>query len=428
MKQDIPILSLYLTIFGFLSAIYVLILGGTSIVFYLAIGIVPLILFLRIEHGVLIIYKRQFDKLYIGIFLSSIGTILSAIFFTDYAEQWIWQAIVFFIYYSVLFVLYILLNSISTNHIFCFYKGLKCCILLQILYGYIQYFIYKISGIDLNELIFDKILNLGENMSHYNYNELVPSGFSWHPGTYAPLLAIGYCMFFNDIRVKLLIVVISALTQSSTCILGIFVCVALDILNSSPWAKKKIKKKKIFVIVIAILVSSIVIVSTDLINVLVDSFVRLIMRTIGSDATVIVDLSSYYHKRYFTGLWEIIKEANIMQLLFGCGYGCSGYAFVKVFSQYVNSSPWDVESQIVADLLSRGIIGFSFTYAWIVRIIHKGMKIDKRYVICMSAILAESITYNVCFFWVLIFEMILYISIKNEFNIWEVNTITNRNK
>ena len=84
---------------------------------------------------------------------------------------------------------------------------------------------------------------------------------------------------------------------------------------------------------------------------------------------------------------------------------------------------WEVESQIIADLINHGIVGFMLLYYWIIRIAIKGYKIDRRYSICITGILIESITYNVRFMWVLLFIMFLWISILKNKNIWIADNI-----
>lgn len=421
MNKKSVIINIYMIILGFLSPVYILMVNGTSfIVYLLLLGFVVLFIHMFTSNKAKI-RKNRIDTLYFWIFLSSISTLLSAVLFME-IDQWKWQAITFFIYYSIFYFFYFLLCNETSDFVSGYCSGLKKIIIVQVAFCYIQYIVYTVFGIDINDIVFNETLHMVEKASHFYYGEYVPTGFSWHPATLAPLLVIGYCFYYKNNFIKLFLIGAAILTKNSTCLLGIAVCIIYDIINSIMKVRREGSRlgwKSILSLLCVICLIAYFIVFTDFMQLFSDQLLRLFNRVLNNNISV-TDISTYYHVRYITGIWDIIKVANPLQILFGTGYGCSGYAFVKVFHQYTNIAPWDIECQVSADLISRGIIGFILTYIWIFKIIKKGKKIDHRYILCMVALLIQYFTYNICFMWVLIFQMIIYLAVREKINIWNL--------
>ena len=418
----------YFYIFGLLASVYILMIGGTSFVVYLTLAAIAVMLIGGAFANKLKISKRKFDSLYFAFFISSLFTLLSSRIYTSYPE-WKWQGFVFFIYYSILFAFYFLGKSEKADIVSPFICGLKVCVLIQVAYGYLQFLLYTVFSVDINNFLFNQTFHIVKEASHYNYGVLVPTGFSWHPGTLAPLLVIGYCLYKDKFYIKALIVGLAFLTQSSTCVIGVIAVVGLELvfrIIDRRKDNKKSQKRTIIGIGIAIVALVVALTATNIWELISFEISRLWFRFQNRYIASGSDLSTFYHMRYYTGLGEIASRSSFLQILFGVGGGCSGYPFVKVFSQYVSYMPWDVEAQIVADLIDYGIVGFSILYIWIFRLIKRGYKLDRRYAICLIAILAESVTYNVRFMWVLIFMMIMNISISAKINVWDIESFSHK--
>ena len=399
---------------GMVSPIYFLMVSGTQFIFFALIFVV--VFSLIKSRGMRINIIR--DRLYIIIFICSTISMLAGAIFNKEPDQWKWQAFVFWSNNVIIFAFYIIGSGFSERGIKAFFHGFKLCAICQVIYGYFQYFGYTFFKLDLNQVLFGKILGIDRAISHYNYGVLVPSGFSWHSGTFAPLLVILYCMSANSLLLKALILGIAALTQSSTCMLGVICCVFIDFVDKALKLKIKIRKKVFFYCIIAITIGILVLIKSGMIHIILSEIERLISRIL-TKSSINLDMSTYYHKRYYLGLADIAKESNVLQLLFGYGEGCSGYPFVKVFGQYTTSSPWVVESEIVNRLLNRGIIGFVLIYAWLIRLIKNGRKISKQYVKCFIALFLESVTYNIGFFWVIVVEIMLQLAVKKNIDVWQ---------
>ena len=408
-KYDVELLFL-----GVVSPIYFLMVRGTQFIFFALIFVIVFGFIKRRSLKINIIR----DRLYVLLFICSTVSMLSGAIFNIDPDRWKWQAIVFWIYNTIIFAFYIIGSGFSESGIKAFFYGFKLCAICQVIYGYFQYFGYTFFKLDLNQVLFGKILGIDRPLSHYNYGVLVPSGFSWHSGTLAPLLVILYCMSTNSPFLKTLILGIAALTQSSTCMLGVTCCVLIDSVDKLLNINVKAQKKTIAYFFIAATIGIWALIKFGMAHIILNEIKRLILRAL-TKSSISRDISSYYHKRYYFGLLDIAQKSNVLQLLFGYGEGCSGYPFVKVFGQYATNSPWVVESEIANRLLNRGIIGLVLTYAWLIRIVKKGRKISKEYVKCFAALFLESVTYNIGFFWVVVVEIMLQLAVKKNINIWQ---------
>lgn len=406
----------YLFLYGLLIPAFILFVKGTSLLYYLSAG--QIVLMIGIHKGRIKFSFKRLDILYTIFVGVSVFSTLSAVLYNE-PDQWKWQAFVFFVYSFLMFFVYAFLEKESTARIKRIVLGLRWGFLLNIILGYIQFFLYRFFRYDINEAIFGKILKTVSTASHYHYGELVPTGFTWHPGAFAPILVGAYCMFYDNYLVKLLILGISVLTKSSTCILGVIVCVLLEAAFRFYKARKQFRKRTVIVICAIVLILVFVFIQAGFVSMAVSEIERLFQRVQGIYAANRNDLSTYYHVRYYTGLREVLGHANPIQILFGVGGGCSGHAFMLVFGQYAGMAPWDVESQIVADMISYGLVGFAVLSLWMLRMIKYGSKIDKRYTMFLVSMIIMSFTYNVRFSWVLAFLFLISVFIRRKLNIWE---------
>ena len=55
---------------------------------------------------------------------------------------------------------------------------------------------------------------------------------------------------------------------------------------------------------------------------------------------------------------NVVKNSSIIQFLFGYGTGNSGYTMSNLYGQYVDLKSWVVETDVMNQIYSNGIIGF----------------------------------------------------------------------
>ena len=78
------------------------------------------------------------------------------------------------------------------------------------------------------------------------------------------------------------------------------------------------------------------------------------------------------------------------------------------------------ECDYINILVSRGIVGFISYYSLLVYIMLKGLKIDVRYFIFIFVILFQGFGYNIQFDYLLLVEIIMFISIRENINFFEI--------
>lgn len=361
---------------------------------------------------------KYIDKHYLFVYLIKIFTVIGAIYYS-WGLSWKRGAIIQFFWFSVYTVLYILISNTGEKLIKTFRKGIIVSIYIQIAWSFIQIILNKLFSIDINTIVFTNILSMVSEASQSKYGQLNISGLAWHPINMAPVLIIAYCMF-NKIYMKFIIIFLALTTNNSTVLIGLIVCVVLDIffaLRRMNKKKKTIKYTTLFVIFISVVVIIFVLLKTDFINKLISSFTYLYGRITGK----FYDGGSTAARiRYYTSLPEIFKLSSIYQILFGYGEGCSGYLMSVLFNQYTHLSSWAVECDVINILIGNGVLGFILFYWWLIKIVIKGLNIDKRYLICTVSLIICGITYNVQYDWVIIFEMFMVLSIKYNYNIFKI--------
>lgn len=296
-------------------------------------------------------------------------------------------------------------------------KALQLMCMTQLVWCLLQFLLYRIAGIDLNELIFVKTFHCVEVASLYRLNKFVPSGISWHPAILAPIFVLSYCMFDN-IGIKILILIDSVICDNSTALIGVITCFAFDIIRKCIkfLREKEISRKAVFAIIAVVIVFCILVIKSDIVGFALDKMIYTYQRIAG-----IVDDggSSLAHKRYFTAYPQVVKISSIPQILFGYGENCSGYPFQILFNQYVDVASWAVESDVMNILYSRGIIGFILYYTFLFFVGIKGSRINYKYLLFIVAVALEGITYNVQYEWVFLLEMILLISVINQYDFFD---------
>lgn len=287
-------------------------------------------------------------------------------------------------------------------------NAIKMVVLVELVWIFIQLLLYRLFGVDINQLIFVDLLHLVENASFIRSWIWYPSGLSWHSAVLAPLFVMGI-LFFDNPVIRILIVIESCVCGNRTTLLGVMCCLLLLLLKTMHMRKIKIEKEKIrLIIVILIAVAAILIVTGIGPKFLIKIFGN------GKDASTLAHFG--YYSDYFT----IIKESSLYQIIFGYGVGCSGYTITSLYGRYADGGTWAIESDFINILVSRGIIGFITYYWFLIRIMIKGFKIDYRYAIFIITVLFQGFGYNIQFDYLLLIEILMYILIENRVNFFDV--------
>lgn len=294
-------------------------------------------------------------------------------------------------------------------------KGLKIACCVQFVYMPIQYIVYHVGGVDINKLLFEDTLGIVKGASFIRDWVWYPSGFTNHSAILAPLLILGIILFGNA-YFRSLILLDAFISGSSSAIVG--VCVTLFLLFFSGMLDRnrtnKVKKTAVLSVAAIAILLALGIMYTDLLSMLADKISYIMTRLFGDSK----DSSTSAHLLYFYKYPYVFSKNTIIQNLFGCGYGCSGNIF-SILDNRVNIGSWSVESEIMDRIYSLGIVGFVLYYIFLIRILVKGYRIDRRYTIILIAIIIQGFGYNLQWDYVFLIEMIFYLCVKKEINFFE---------
>ena len=371
------------------------------------------VIFIIIQIGLqkkIIIMK---DKLIISLFVSWIISTLYS-FVSDIPTSYKMNSAIAIIYLiPTFFSISYCLGDMKNKY---FVEKIKKIIVIscsiQLIWCLLQFILYNFANIDLNQVIFSDILHVMENPSSYKFGVYNPSGMCWHPAFMAPIVIIAFSISESYI-IKILAIVDSIICNNATALIGISICLIVSIIISIiefvKKSQKKTQKKIILWILVMIIIFVPLIIHYNVFDIIQTKIVDIYQRSAG---LVNDGGSANAHIRYYTAFPEIVKKENIGKLLLGYGTSNSGFPISKILGQYTNLESWSVESDVMNQLYSNGIIGFLLFYGFLLYIAIKGFKIDKRYFIVMVGLILSGITYNIQFNWVIFIEFLFYFMVK----------------
>ena len=68
------------------------------------------------------------------------------------------------------------------------------------------------------------------------------------------------------------------------------------------------------------------------------------------------------HVLYYQWLLPTLKQLPLIQVLFGCGTGISGWLYTILYGRFPTIGPWGIETDFVGLILGNGIIGATLYY------------------------------------------------------------------
>lgn len=312
-----------------------------------------------------------------------------------------------------------LVQLIKRNHAWCgvIIKAVKCAVLIQAIWLPVQLILYRGFQLDINDLLFVKILHMVENASFVRSWKWYPSGLSWHSATLAPLFVLGILLFKSN-AVRALILVDSMLCGNSTAMIGAFMAFGLVCLHKILTTRKmKVNRQKLVVGLLLLAVGLVAMYYLKIGSLLVSSISKLWIRLFGEEK----DASTAAHFGYYADCVTIMKNSSPMEVLFGYGLGCSGHPISVMYGRYTELASWAIECDPVNILVSRGVVGFIGYYGFLLYILIKGRRIDFRYVILMFTVLVQGLGYNIQFDYLFLIEIILYSTIKMKVNFFDAD-------
>lgn len=362
------------------------------------------------------IYIKKQNK-YLGIYLG-IVSISELMIFTIQLKnrsEWITSSIKKYILLIFLICsLFFILKMKNGKEIFI--KGLYYSCLIEMIWCYLQLALYLFAGLDLNMKLF--------GVSHISSTngQLVLSGLNSNAGILASSLFF-LILIEKKWTIKLLSLILFFISGTSTMIIcGVVILFItgvhyLYVKNINKKSNIKIKYFLFFSLVL-IVGACLIIFNPEIFQSLIQSFERLFDRLENARKANFTDGSTFTHSRYYTSIYYVIKNSNIINVLLGNGIDCAGVPFVRLYRQYPDLI-YVPESDPITFLYNYGIIGFVFIYSVIFHVIFKGRKIDWRYVAFFISIIVGGIFYGMYLNWVFLVTWICVDSIYENKSIFE---------
>lgn len=293
-------------------------------------------------------------------------------------------------------------------------KGLRIACVIQFVFIPIQFALYRIWNIDINELLFVDKLGMVPSASFIRDWVWYPSGLTNHSAIVAPLMIIGFVLFEN-MYFRLLIIMDSLLCGSSSAIVGVFVTLVLlfwgKLINNR---NSRMKRKVLVSVMVIILFLLVILLTTNALDIITNKVGYIINRLFGDSK----DSSTNAHLLYYFKYPSIFRENSLPQNLFGYGYGCSGYIF-SMLDNRTNIGNWAVETDIMDRIYSLGIVGFILYYSFLSKILVRGYRIDKKYTVVIIALIIQGFGYNIQWDYIFLIELIFYICINNNISFFD---------
>lgn len=319
------------------------------------------------------------------------------------------------IIYCLVLMLYLIMNTDPKNAV-ALVKGFDMSCKITLFWCILQLFFYYVFHVDLNALIFENILKIHNARSDYYNGALIPSGFYYHRAVLIPCFI--YLIFSVSKPYLLPIIIITCFTRSTALIMGVMFALILKLFISSAKSvtRRKIDKKTLITsLTILVLFAFAIFIFRNKIN---ELSTYIIMRIVDSSSNKAGN-SSVVHFLYYKNLKDILKKLNIVNFMFGTGFGTSGQHYTWFNGQYSNMGAWVVESDYVNILLSQGIIGLFLWLYLLYKIV--GFSIKYKYwenIAFVLIVVFVGIMYNIQFMWFVIVELAILTLVKHRIKVF----------
>ena len=131
------------------------------------------------------------------------------------------------------------------------------------------------------------------------------------------------------------------------------------------------------------------------------------------------DASTMAHMNYYTSLPVIYRHFSFLEKLFGWGIGRSGNVFTTYFGMYKSIGDWSIESDPMNFLYSLGIFGMFLFYLFLINVMIKGWKIDRKAVVFIAILLVCGFLYAVQYIWVVMMEVYFFALLSKKKMVFE---------
>ena len=392
---------------------------------YNILCILYLFLFFIQKKNTRVSLPRNYSILFLIVFLL-LSTVLA--FFWDNGGVWFKRALKGFIVFFIVVLVFSINDSQGEiEKINVYRKGLIWACHVNITWAFLQVICFTLTKFDLNSFVFGRLLHLANETTTFRGGIIMASGIHWHPGNLAPMLIIAF-LLVDKLWYRMFVVIVTIFTFNSTAMIGMLLTIAfICLLEITGFLKKQgikddfsFKNSQLFMMMIIVAITMTVIGLLWKIG-LFDKFSFIIQGVIRKITFSNNDTSAKTHLDYYINLFDVIKRSSVGQIVFGYGYGCSGYPFSAFYNQYTFLESWAVESDVINTIIGFGVFATFFFYLWLFKIAKSGNRINKKYAIIILVFVAMGFGYNIQSDWLILFEGMLMISIKKHVDFFAIN-------
>lgn len=302
------------------------------------------------------------------------------------------------LYFGGIIILFpkILLYKIKDD----FFRGLYYGCIGQLVYGIFQGLLWYGFSINLNEIVFGRILNAGSEDIMWDNNILGGivmrfTGFSWEPANFALVMLIGIILA-KTVKMRLLFIMMIVFSYSKTGILTLLLLALVYIMSIIKGIVFKehfsIKLIKAYTVIIALVVLSLLAVVEYDKLLYVYRLVENILENLYIAIMTEESLSGNIHKMYYLAVLDVIEKGNIWEFLFGYGTFSAGYPYALYdIIPYGIKKAWNPETDFITLLIGNGIVGVLVYYGIVLQNLFCIKDYKYRYI--LLAILSCGITY-----------------------------------
>ena len=346
---------------------------------------------------------RFVNFLLISIVLSIAASVISL------PEKWIVSSIKSLVKYIFVFstIFWLLDNKRLKDAKNYFLRGFYYGAIVQMVWGYLQFILFFLKGIEFNTIIFGKILGIGEiggtkivwdsYVAAGGLTVLRMKGIGWEAANFSLTMVLGFILARSLKKSSIIkcLFVVSILLCTSRSGWVAFAAVIIAILFKKVLIANKNKEKRKkryleYLIILIFLATAVIILGEKIFTIIMGMLHNLRSSLDTSDARS----SSSLHISYYTNLFKMLSGENIFNILLGNGYFSAGYIAsmnIKAFSEGINNIGWNPESDFITLILGNGLLGCIGYYGFCIFGIIKHKLND--YALMIIAIVVMGITY-----------------------------------
>lgn len=305
-----------------------------------------------------------------------------------------------------------------------FFDGFYIGAIIQMIWGFLQLFMYSVFHIVINQIIFGNLLGETEYSwgSFINGNIIRMTGLGWEPANFALVIVIGYVLSIRErdnALIPLIFIITLLLSTSRSGYVAMIAVLILQLIQKSNnlHIKDQINAYKLISFLLLSLIICFVFIKYN--TLMINRFQSIKLQFLDIFNNTSVDSSANIHMSYYADLTKILRNFPIVNWLFGAGYLSTGYyysIFNAMLLDRLSLIGWNPESDFVTLALGNGMLGLLIFYGGFIKAIWTN---KQNYVsLILVAIIVCGFTYlTIRGTWTLIFIVFGMMNLDKRYNV-----------